>query len=284
MKDTFHQQEKQPMNRNLFIASFAALTLGLAGTGYADTLSGKVSSVDQGGNAITLSSPTNNAGENKEHKLVWDDSLAESQQLENAQIGQTLTVDAEQNAISRNWKVNSVRGPLSAVEKAISTDSRTLSGEVVEFDLAGRSLLLRSKESDDKGQPMQYRVVWDATNSNVHEKLQKAKIGDNLTVTADQNMITKNWKANSITGAIAAMVQGDVHTVAGEVKQVDRDKNFIVLSTIDASSGKTAEKKITWDDDFKQQAKLENAKIGERLSVRADQNMVTRTWKVTALS
>ena len=271
------------MNKNLFIASVIALVFGVTGTSYADTLMGKVTSIDQEGNAITLTSESPNSTERKEHKLVWDADMAESQQLENARIDQILTVDAEQNAVTRNWKVRSVRGPAAAAEQALlRTDERIISGEVAEFDLAGRSLLLRSKELDNNNQPAQYRVVWDATNTNVTEKLQNAKIGDNLTLAADQNVITKNWKANSISGPIRAMAQGDVHTIAGQVKEVNRDKNFIVLNTT-SPSGKADEQKIVWDDDFKQQARLENAKVGEHLSVRADQNMLTRNWKVTAI-
>ena len=272
------------MNKNSFIVAVAAFLFGLAGTAYADTLIGKVVSIDQGGNTITLVSEADNSSDRKEYKLVWEDSLAEIQQLENANIGQILTVDAEQNALLRDWKVKSVRGPLAATEEALlRTDDRVINGEILEIDIAGRSLVLRSKDSNDKGQPIQHRIVWDASSENVFEKLNKAKVGDNITLTADQNVITKNWKARSIAGPIEAMVEGDVRTLTGEVRQVDRDKNFIVLSTTDPS-GKAHDNKIVWDDDFKQQAKLEGAKVGDRLSVLADQNMITRNWRVTALS
>ncbi len=271
------------MKKYMVIAAIMAFYLGLAGTVYADTITGKVVSVDQGGNTLTLVSESDNSSDRKEQKLVWDNDLADIQKLESANIGQTLTVNAEQNVITRSWKVKSVGGQMAAVENAfLRTDDQILSGEIVEMDRAGRSLTLRSNDNDDKGQPIQHRIVWDISSDNVLDKLDNAKVGDKITLTADQNIITKNWKAKSIAGAMQAMATGDIRLITGEVREVNSDKNFIVLYTTD-STGKSGDQKIVWDDDFKQQATLENAKIGERISVHADQNMITRNWKVSAI-
>ncbi len=268
----------------MLTASMMTFFLGLAGTVHAETLIGKVNSIDQAGNSITLVSEEANSSGTKDHKLVWDENLAEKMQLKNAQMGQIMTVDAEQNLITRTWKVNSVGGALAIAEKTLlSSDDRTISGEILEIDHAGNWLSLRSKGMDEKGQSVQNRVVWDTSNQSVSESLGKNKVGDNITLTASQNIITKNWKVSSVAGMIEAMAKGDIQTLAGEVRKVDNDKNFIVLFTTDLS-GKTGEKTIVWDNDFKQQTKLENAKVGDHLSVRADQNMITRNWKVTSLS
>ncbi len=272
------------MIKNLVATSLTMVFLGFSGAVHAETLIGKVTSIDQKDNSITLVSESNTSSDRKESKIGWDENLVDVQRLEDAQIGQIVTVDAEQNAITRNWKVKSVGGALAVTEKALlRTDERTISGEILEIDHAGNSLLLRSKDRDDKGQQLQQRVVWDNSNESASERLGKAKVGDNITLTADQNVITKNWKASSLAGPIGAMADGDIRTLTGEVRKVDSNKNFIVLTTTDPS-GKTSEQTIVWDNDFKQQAKLENAKVGEHLSVRADQNMLTRNWRVTSLS
>ena len=64
--------------------------------------------------------------------------------------------------------------------------------------------------------------------------------------------------------------------------QVDAGKNFILLRITDAQ-GRMQERRIVWDKDFAEQARLENARIGDQLSVRADRNPITRNWKVKSL-
>lgn len=269
------------MKKSIFGA--LALWLAMAGTGHADTLSGKVKDIDTKGNTLTLASAPDVQGESKEYQLVWDEERMDLLALERAAVGDFLTVDAEQNAISRNWKVNSAQGgPLAGVENAIRSDERTLRGEVRSVDPAGNVIVLASSEKDENGLLIEHRVVWDDSNENVREKLEKAEIGDDLSVTASQNPISRNWKATALPGAFAAMGQGGEQTLTGEVKSVDPEKNVIVLTTTEPS-GDVEERKLVWDKDFRDQARLENAKIGERLSVRADQNFITRNWNVKSL-
>jgi ribosomal protein S17 len=272
------------MNKNMLVASIAALFIGLAGTVHAETLIGKVVSIDQNSNSMTLASNSDNSSGIQSYKIVWDESLAEIQQLKNARMGQIVTVDADQNPISRSWKVTSVGGALAIAEKALlRTDGRTVSGEIIAIDRSNHTMLLRTKDMDDKGILIEQHIVWDTENQSVTDKLNKASIGDSITLTADQNVITKNWKVSSIAGPIEAMRTNDIRLLTGEVRQINSDKNFIVLYTTNMP-GKATEQTIVWDNDFKQQAKLENAKIGDQLSVRADQNMITRNWKVASLS
>ena len=271
------------MKKTIFTAT-AVLLLAWSGTGHADMLSGKVESIDNNGNSLTLVNESKTTSERQEYKLVWEASQAEAPALQASHVGDFLTVTAEQNPVTRNWRVQSLGGPVaSAEQKLLQTAEQTISGDIRELNIPGNSLVLVSDDKDSSGNPIEYHVVWDDSNTNVREHLEKAKIDDDLTLTADQNIVTKNWKAKSIAGPIKAMAEGDIHTLTGQVKEVDPNKNFIVLATTD-DEGRAADKKIVWDNDFKQQSKLENAKIGEHLSVRADQNMVTRNWKVQAIS
>jgi hypothetical protein len=271
------------MKKFTFAAFTAFLVLGLAGIAHADTLSGKVTSVDTGGNSLTLASDPGPDNKAQEYKLVWDDDLADITALEGASLGDTLTVNAEQNVITRNWKVTSASGGYAArASDMIQGDERMISGEIRSIDPNDNSLTLASKDLDETGQPLEYRVVWDDANANVREKIEKSEVGDNISLSATQNVISRNWKANSIAGRFEAMGEGDVRTLTGEVKRVDPEKNFLVLSTTD-DSGKAVERKVVWDKDFQEQAELENAQIGEQISVRADQNFFTRNWKVQSL-
>jgi ribosomal protein S17 len=163
----------------------------------------------------------------------------------------------------------------------LSTEEQTISGEIRNIDTGGNALTLATQ--DASGQPMEYKVVWDESNADVRDALQKHKVGDNITLTAQKNVVTQNWKATALVGPIKALAEGDIQTLTGEVKSVDTEKNFIVLNTTD-KDGKPVERKIVWDNDFPHQAKLENARIGEHLSVRADENILSRNWKVKAIA
>ncbi len=261
-----------------------ALLLACAGTGYADTLSGQVREIDTAGNSLTLVAQRADSTEPAEYKVVWDDEFAEAARLESARAGDTLVLNAEQNPVTRNWKAIGVGGALAAAENnLLRTEDQTISGKILNIDTAGRRLVLSSENVDAAGEPIQYAVVWDEASGDIREQLQKASVGDKLTLRADQNVVTKNWKAKSIAGPIEAMTKGGVHMLSGQVKSVDASKNFIVLNTTDAS-GAAVEQKLVWDEDFTQQAKLESAKVGEMLKVHADQNMITRNWKVKAIA
>jgi hypothetical protein len=264
------------------VASFAMLAMARAG--YADTLTGTVKSINPGGNAMTIVSQANQNGEATEYKLVWDKDFAQLAPLENARIGQPITVEATQNAVTRNWKVASVGNAVETAQNALLRGrEQTLNGEVTDIDTGARSLTITSKDTDENGNPMRYKVVWDSDNPNVRERLEKARVGDRLTVRAEQNVISRNWKATSIAGPIAAMGARDVKTISGEVTKVNPEKNYLVLSTTD-QNGKQVERKIVWSKDFAEQAKLETARIGQHLSVQADQNMITRNWRVKSLA
>ncbi len=272
------------MNKRISVVAMAALFMGMSGIVHAETVMGKVVSIDQEGNSLKLVSDKEHSSGTKEYTVVWDKDLAEVQQLRDARIGQIMTMDAEQELVSRNWKVKSVGGVLAIAEKKLlRTDSVALSGEIVEINPAEHWLMLQSKDKDDQGQPVTHRVVWSETNESAAKKLDNAKVGENITVNADQHVITKNWKVTSVAGLMETLQKSDIRTLTGEVRSVDSDKNVIVLYTKDPT-GKAGEETVVWSDDFKQQAKLENAKIGDQLSVRADQNMITRHWNVTAIS
>ena len=268
-----------------FISStiFVGLLFGLTSIVQADTLTGKVKSVDQEGNALTIVSEPSSDGKTVDYNLVWDTTLQDLKSLENAKIGELVIVEAEQNPISRNWKVIAIKGPLSEAEhKFLKTAERMIKGEVREINTSGNSLMLVSEETDANGQRLEYHVVWDETNANVRDHLQKTRVGDKLSLMADQNKLTHNWEAKSIAGPIESITTGSVQTLIGEVKKVDADKNSLIMNTVDAS-GHTVERKIVWEKNFREQDKLENAKIGEHLTVQADQNILTRNWKVKAI-
>jgi hypothetical protein len=274
------------MNKNIFIASVLGLFLGMSGTAQAETLTGNVTSIDQGGKSIMLVSESDNSSDTKSYKIMWDDKLAENQRLSltNVRVGQAMTVDADQNPITRSWKVTSVGGSMDVAEKTLlRANGMTLAGEIIEIDQAKNTLLLRSKDLDDQGEFIEHRLGWDTSNASVTRGLSEAEVGDDITLAADQNVVTRSWKITSISGPIASMLGGDARTLTGEVRKVDIDKNSIVLYTTNPS-GTAGEQTIVWDNDFKQQARLEGAKVGDRLSVRADQNMITRNWKVSSLN
>ena len=255
----------------------------LAGTASAATLSGKVTSVDAQGNSLMLATERTASTEPAEYKLVWDDNIADGQKLENARVGEILTVDAEQNAVTRNWNVQRIGGALADAENAVlRTDDQIINGKIRSIDASTNAMVLVSENVGTPGET-EFRVVWDDSDVEVRDRLEKSAVGDTITLTADQNKATRNWKAKSVAGSVKAFVEGDVQTLVGQVKAVDPERNYIVLTTTD-ETGKQVERKIVWDNDFKQQAKLEGARIGQRLSVRADQNMVTRNWKVKAIS
>jgi hypothetical protein len=271
------------MKKILIAVGVLAGCAGMAGIGHADTLTGKVVDVNAEGNAITLATEADASGKPAEYKIVWDEDRQDLQQLEQCRIGDTLTVDADQNPVSRNYKVTAVRSPLAAIDRALRTGEQAIRGEVKEINTEANSMLLTSEEKDEAGQPIEYRVVWDDSNTEVRDKLEKANMGDNIAVRADQNVVSRNWKANVVLGPVEGMMAGDdAKTLSGEVRQVDPERNFIVLGTTD-EQGRAVERKIVWDKDFKDQARLENARIGERLSVRADQNFISRNWKVKSI-
>jgi len=270
------------MKRTLLTILAVTFSLAAAGVSHADTISGKVKDIDTAGNSITLVSEPGETTAAGEYGLVWEKNMPDAARLEKAHMGEFLSVDAEQNPLTRNWKVTAVRGPLAEVENAISSQEREISGEIREMDLNGNSLLLVTTEADASGKMIEYHVVWDNSNANVRDRILNAKIGENISFMADQNKITRNWKANSIVGPVKDLVRGDVKTITGEIESINPAKNSLVLRTTDVS-GKTIDRKIVWDEDFKEQAKLESLRVGDRLSVRADQNMLTRNWKVKAL-
>ena len=88
--------------------ALAAFSLAWAGTSYADVLSGQIKDIDTGGNALTLTSPRADTGEQTEYKVVWDDDLQQAIKLENAKVGERLSVHADQNMFTRNWKVKAI--------------------------------------------------------------------------------------------------------------------------------------------------------------------------------
>ncbi len=271
------------MRRSILTVLAVMFLLGAMGVGYADTISGKVKEIDTTENSITLvSKPGETAAMPVEYKLVWDAKLPDSARLETAHVGEFLSVDAERNPVTQNWKVTTVRGPLAAVENAVSSDERMIEGKIRDLDTHDNSLVLVSTEADVSGKIIEYHVVWDDSNTNVRNRLAKAKIGDKLSLVADQNKITRNWKANSIVGPIRELIHVDVKTITGEVKSIEPAEHYLTLRTTDAS-GKTVDRKIVWDKNFADKAKLENMRVGDRLSVRANQNMLTRNWKVKAL-
>ncbi len=268
------------MKRSLLIVLAMMFSLGAAGVSYADTLSGKIQKIDTAENEITLVS--NDERGTDDHRLVWEDSLPDSERLEKANIGDFISVDADYKPLLLHWQVTSIRGPLAGAENAISTNERMIEGEIRSLDIPGNSLVLVSTKADASGKMTEYKVVWDDSNTKVRDRLEKAKVGDSISLSADQNKLTRNWKANSIEGLVEDMVQRDIKTITGEVTSVDPAKNYLVLRAADPS-GKMVDRKVVWDDDFKDQDRLESLRVGDRLSVRADQNMVTRNWKVKAL-
>ncbi|MBP9733099.1 MAG: hypothetical protein KBD07_01835 [Candidatus Omnitrophica bacterium] len=108
-----------------------------------------------------------------------------------------------------------------------------------------------------------------------------------MTVDAEQSPVTRNWKVMSVGGSTAAaekqMTQADGSAITGEVRQVDSEANSIVLFAT-GPSGQAGNMTIVWDNGLKQQMKLENAKVGDQLSILANQNMVTRNWKVVSIA
>lgn len=270
------------MKRSILTALAVLFSWAAAGVGYADTINGKIKDIDTEGNAITLLSEPGETAAAAEYKLVWEANLPDSERLHTAHVGEFLSVDAEKNPVTQNWKVTSVKGPLAEVVNAISSEERMISGQIRNLDISGNALTLTTSDADVSGKASEYRVVWDDSNTDVRKKISNAKIGDSLSLMADQNKITRNWKANSIVGPVEGLVQADVKTVTGEIKSVNFSRNSLVLRTIE-TSGKIVDRTIVWDKDFKESAKIEGMHIGDRLSVRADQNMLTRNWKVKAL-
>lgn len=272
------------MKKYAFTAAVASLLLSLSSIAHADTLTGQVQEIDTAGRSIKMVSVGGSEAQATEYKVVWDETLLDAPKLQSTRVGDALTLDATQNPITQNWKVNSVRGPLSAVDNALHPGSeRMISGEITTIDLPGNSLVLISEDMDGDGKRIEYRVVWDNTNVNVRNRLEKSKIGDNISLEGDRNVVTGNWKAVSVAGPIESLAAKNDHVLVGEVKRVEPEKNFILLSTTD-ESGREAERKLVWDKDFAEQARLENAQIGQKLSVQADRNVLTGNWKVKALA
>lgn len=271
------------MKQSKWIVLSAAFLSGAAGIGYADTISGRVKDIDIPNRSITVIAEPSEIASSANYKLVWDADLADSARLNRVSVGEFLSVEADQNAITRNWKVTTVRGPLATLEDAASSEKRVIEGKIQSIDTAARSLVLLSGERDASGNMIDYRVVWDDSNTKVDDRLVHAKVGDNLSLKADQNQITRNWKADAVVGPVKGLMTPDVKTITGEVRSVDPGKNSIVLRVTDAS-GKTTDKTLVWDKDFRDQAKLDSLRTGDRLTVRADQNALTRNWKVKSLN
>lgn len=269
------------MKQSKWMLLTAAFLLGTAGAAWADTISGKVTDVNVPGRSITLISEPGEAA-SASYTLVWESDFADAASLRRTQVGSFLSVDATQNPVTRHWRVTNVRGPMAAAEDLISSDQRVLEGKVTSIDVPAHRLTLLSMQADASGKAVEYQVVWDESNADVRNRLAKAEVGDKLALKADQNRITRNWKATSVVGPVKEMIQRDVKTITGEIKEIDPAGNYIVLLTID-SSGERVERKIVWDKDFRDQGRLESLKVGDRLSVRASQNAVTRNWKVKAI-
>lgn len=104
--------------------AIALVAIGLSGsTAYAMQLTGRILEVNTGGNAIKLQI-VNPEGKTDDVKLVWDDDLPGLQKLENAKPGDEITVEAEQNAITRNYKVTALPGTAEAMGQAIDDAGR----------------------------------------------------------------------------------------------------------------------------------------------------------------
>ncbi len=96
------------MKKALLTVLTAVGVFAAGAVAHAETLSGQVQSVDTAGNSLILQGIAGPQGKESQYKIVWDEKIQGGEALENAQVGEEVTVDAKQNFFTRNWKVKEI--------------------------------------------------------------------------------------------------------------------------------------------------------------------------------